>query len=193
MDDPLSAVDAHVGKHLFEKAIQEYWKEKLVLLVTNQLQYLPYANNVIFLNDGEVIGDGTFTELLESSLAFKEQMHKYGVAGEKKAEGKKQEEKKEVKTAEKSTTEIGKIKESISINRKYILTVVAGTLIFEEDKQTGLIGWNIYWYYIKKGRAVIFFFMALCLLLSVGSRVVSSWWLTEWTKNTYNLSQETCK
>ncbi len=105
LDDPLSAVDSHVGKHLFEKAIQEYWKDKLVILVTNQLQYLPYANKVIFLSDGEVI-DGTFNELLESSPAFKEQMHKYGVAGEKKAE-KKQEEKKDVKPTEKAKKEEG--------------------------------------------------------------------------------------
>jgi ABC-type multidrug transport system fused ATPase/permease subunit len=37
-DDPLSAVDAHVGHHIFEKAILGFLKDKPVLLVTNQLQ-----------------------------------------------------------------------------------------------------------------------------------------------------------
>ncbi len=97
LDDPLSAVDAHVGKHLFEKAIKDYWKEKLVILATNQLQYLPYADNIIFLSDGEVVATGKFDELMNSSAAFKDQMTKYGVTGAKEEE--KQEEKKEVKPA----------------------------------------------------------------------------------------------
>lgn len=37
-DDPLSAVDAHVGKHIFKHCIQEYLKGKTVLFVTHQLQ-----------------------------------------------------------------------------------------------------------------------------------------------------------
>ncbi len=97
LDDPLSAVDAHVGKHLFEVAIKQYWKDKIVILATNQLQYLPYADKVIFLSNGEVVGDGTFQELVESSPVFAEQMQKYGVGGEKEEEEK--EEKKEAKPA----------------------------------------------------------------------------------------------
>ncbi|XP_073163817.1 ATP-binding cassette sub-family C member 12 isoform X6 [Lepidochelys kempii] len=38
LDDPLSAVDAHVGKYIFEKCIKEALKEKTVVLVTHQLQ-----------------------------------------------------------------------------------------------------------------------------------------------------------
>jgi ATP-binding cassette subfamily C (CFTR/MRP) protein 1 len=104
LDDPLSAVDAHVGKHLFEKAIKDYWKEKLIILATNQLQYLPYADNIIFLSDGEVVATGKFDELMSNTPAFKEQMNKYGVTGAAKEEEKK-EEKKEVKAAEKAGPE----------------------------------------------------------------------------------------
>jgi ATP-binding cassette subfamily C (CFTR/MRP) protein 4 len=38
LDDPLSAVDAHVGRHLFDNCIKTYLKDKLVILVTHQLQ-----------------------------------------------------------------------------------------------------------------------------------------------------------
>ncbi len=106
LDDPLSAVDAHVGKHLFEQAIKKYWAGKIIILATNQLQYLPFADKVIFLSNGEVVGDGTFAELVASSPAFKDQMEKYGVGGEKKEEHEeKKEEKKEVvkQTAEATT------------------------------------------------------------------------------------------
>ena len=104
LDDPLSAVDAHVGKHLFEQAIKKYWAGKIIILATNQLQYLPFADKVIFLSNGEVVGDGTFSELVAQSPAFKEQMEKYGVGSEKKQEKveeqheEKKEEKKEVVT-----------------------------------------------------------------------------------------------
>lgn len=37
-DDPLSAVDAHVGQHIFAKAISGFLKDKPVLFITNQLQ-----------------------------------------------------------------------------------------------------------------------------------------------------------
>lgn len=49
-DDPLSAVDTHVGRHLFDECISDYLKDKTRILVTHQLQYLPQADTVIVLN-----------------------------------------------------------------------------------------------------------------------------------------------
>ena len=38
LDDPLSAVDQHVGKHIFTKCIKGILQEKTVIFVTHQLQ-----------------------------------------------------------------------------------------------------------------------------------------------------------
>lgn len=54
LDDPLSAVDAHVGKHLFHHCLAGLLKDKLVILATNQLNYLPYCDNIIVMNNGTV-------------------------------------------------------------------------------------------------------------------------------------------
>lgn len=51
MDDPLSAVDVHVGRHMFTACIRDALKAKTRLLVTNQLQYLPMCDHIIFMKE----------------------------------------------------------------------------------------------------------------------------------------------
>ncbi|XP_035890492.1 uncharacterized protein LOC118502378 [Anopheles stephensi] len=66
LDDPLSAVDAHVGKHIFEECIVKYLKEKVCVLVTHQLQYLKDMEHVVLMNMGNVEQQGPFRTLAES-------------------------------------------------------------------------------------------------------------------------------
>lgn len=58
MDDPLSAVDAHVGKHMFEECIDKYLHGKTRILVTHQLQYLHNVGRIIVLKDGAIQAEG---------------------------------------------------------------------------------------------------------------------------------------
>ena len=60
LDDPLSAVDAHVGKHLFEECIKKFLEDKVVILVTHQIQYLKEADNILVLQQGKVTHQGRF-------------------------------------------------------------------------------------------------------------------------------------
>uniref|UniRef100_A0A452VN02 Multidrug resistance-associated protein 4 n=1 Tax=Ursus maritimus TaxID=29073 RepID=A0A452VN02_URSMA len=53
LDDPLSAVDAEVGRHLFELCICQTLHEKITILVTHQLQYLKAASQILILKDNE--------------------------------------------------------------------------------------------------------------------------------------------
>ena len=53
LDDPLSAVDSHVAKHLFKNAISDYLKNKTVILITHQLNYIQYADKILFIKEGE--------------------------------------------------------------------------------------------------------------------------------------------
>ncbi|KAM4711155.1 ATP-binding cassette sub-family C member 4-like isoform 3-T3 [Anableps anableps] len=68
LDDPLSAVDAEVGKHLFEQCICGLLKNKCRVLVTHQLQYLKAADKVLVLREGHLMGQGTYNELQSSGL-----------------------------------------------------------------------------------------------------------------------------
>lgn len=51
MDDPLSAVDVKVSKHLFEKSIKKYLGNKICILATHQIQFLQDAKTIIVLNN----------------------------------------------------------------------------------------------------------------------------------------------
>ncbi|XP_067118437.1 ATP-binding cassette sub-family C member 4-like, partial [Centruroides vittatus] len=49
LDDPLSAVDVPVAKHIFEKCIKEYLKDKICILVTHQIQFLISTSKILVL------------------------------------------------------------------------------------------------------------------------------------------------
>ncbi|CAH1105165.1 unnamed protein product [Psylliodes chrysocephalus] len=70
LDDPLSAVDTHVGKQLFKECITGYLKSKCVILVTHQLQYLRPANCIYLLESGKVQASGTYQALKKSDSSF---------------------------------------------------------------------------------------------------------------------------
>lgn len=69
LDDPLSAVDTHVGKLIFESCIKGFLKEKVCVLVTHQLQYLTEVKHALLMNYGRVEVQGTFREL-KSTKSF---------------------------------------------------------------------------------------------------------------------------
>ncbi|KAJ5069267.1 multidrug-resistance like protein 1 isoform i [Anaeramoeba ignava] len=70
-DDPLSAVDSHVGRHIFDQAILgKVLQTKTRILVTHQLQYLPHSDFIIVIKDGEVFAKGTFEELIHKGVDF---------------------------------------------------------------------------------------------------------------------------
>ncbi|XP_067439487.1 ATP-binding cassette sub-family C member 4-like [Thunnus thynnus] len=68
LDDPLSAVDAEVGKHLFEQCICGLLKNKSRILVTHQLQHLRAADQILVLKEGHIMAKGTYNELQCSGL-----------------------------------------------------------------------------------------------------------------------------
>ncbi|XP_016524099.1 multidrug resistance-associated protein 4 isoform X5 [Poecilia formosa] len=70
LDDPLSAVDAEVGRHLFEECICGLLRKKPRILVTHQLQYLKAADQIVVLKEGQMVAKGTYSELQCSGIDF---------------------------------------------------------------------------------------------------------------------------
>jgi ABC-type multidrug transport system fused ATPase/permease subunit len=75
LDDPLSAVDAHVGKHLFEECILKLKeKKKCILFVTNALHFVKFSTKIIILKDGNIVETGNYIQLLERGKLFRDMM-----------------------------------------------------------------------------------------------------------------------
>jgi ABC-type multidrug transport system fused ATPase/permease subunit len=75
LDDPLSAVDAHVGRHIFDNLLSRrsgLLKECTCVLVTHQLQFLPRCDLVVVMEAGAIKHVGTHEELRQRGVNFAE-------------------------------------------------------------------------------------------------------------------------
>ncbi|XP_038168309.1 ATP-binding cassette sub-family C member 12 isoform X2 [Arvicola amphibius] len=190
LDDPLSAVDAHVGKHVFEECIKKTLKGKTVVLVTHQLQFLESCDEVILLEDGEICEKGTHKELMEErgryaklihnlrGLQFKDPEHIYNVAmvetlKESPAQGDE-----DAVLASGDEKDEGKEPEM----EEFVDTKApVHQLVQIESPREGIVTWETYHTYIKASGGYLVSFLVLCLFfLMMGSSAFSTWWLGLW-------------
>nr|XP_040220684.2 ATP-binding cassette sub-family C member 4-like [Anopheles coluzzii]XP_040220685.2 ATP-binding cassette sub-family C member 4-like [Anopheles coluzzii]XP_040220686.2 ATP-binding cassette sub-family C member 4-like [Anopheles coluzzii]XP_040220687.2 ATP-binding cassette sub-family C member 4-like [Anopheles coluzzii]XP_040220688.2 ATP-binding cassette sub-family C member 4-like [Anopheles coluzzii]XP_049463568.1 ATP-binding cassette sub-family C member 4-like [Anopheles coluzzii]XP_04946356 len=85
LDDPLSAVDAHVGRHLFDLCLGPQGRLGTLratrILVTHQVHFLKEADWVVVLNEGRVQAQGTPHDLVQSGIDFVELVERKEVEG----------------------------------------------------------------------------------------------------------------
>jgi len=66
-DDPLSAVDAHVDRHIFEEAISQILADKTRILITNGIHHLQDVDQIIVVKQGRIAQDGSYDELIQDT------------------------------------------------------------------------------------------------------------------------------
>ena len=71
-DDPLSAVDAHVGKHIFEKVIgpKGMLQRKTRILVTHGISFLPDTDYILVMKNGRIAEQGSYSQLIKQQGEF---------------------------------------------------------------------------------------------------------------------------
>ena len=72
LDDPLSAVDSHVGRHIFDNVIgpDGLLADKTRIVVTNAVNFLAQVDEILVVKDGEIAERGTYQELLNQQGPF---------------------------------------------------------------------------------------------------------------------------
>jgi len=135
MDDPLSALDAHVRKRIFDDVLCDKLKAKTRILVTHVIDFLDKVDKILVIENGKVIHNGTFDEIKD------EEYFKIIMQHQKQAEMVKDDE----ETKEKSV--VADEKEIISL-RKSHLSTKGSKLTVDENKEVAKVDWRVYMQYI---------------------------------------------
>ncbi|CUS12567.1 unnamed protein product [Tuber aestivum] len=192
MDDPLSAVDAHVGKHLFDKAICGLLKDKCRILATHQLHVINKVDRVVWMEDGRIEAVGTFDELMETSVEFARMMGE--IATESKEEEKRPladdqieedaaEEAEEAEEAEKSKD--NNIGEKGNGSQ-------AKVLMQAEERAVKSVPWNVYKAYIRaSGSYLVAPGVMFLLAIAQSCNIITTLWLGWWISDRFGLSRST--
>ncbi|CAF4884216.1 unnamed protein product, partial [Rotaria sp. Silwood1] len=77
LDDSLSAVDAHVGTHIFKSVIgpKGLLNGKTRLLVTHGVSHLQKCNDIMIVSEGEIVDHGSFNDLMLRSKILQDFLH----------------------------------------------------------------------------------------------------------------------
>ncbi|KAJ2731440.1 hypothetical protein IW152_004528 [Coemansia sp. BCRC 34962] len=82
LDDPLSAVDAHVARHLFDQVLGPTGLLKLCCRIhaTNAIQFIGKCDSVLMLQEGRIVESGTVDNLMERRGLVYNLIQEYGVS-----------------------------------------------------------------------------------------------------------------
>lgn len=82
----MSAVDPQVASDIFHKCIKETLADKLVVLVTHQLQFLQSCENIMVIKDGKQFALGDYNAITTTGFNIEEILQSYNDAVAKNAE-----------------------------------------------------------------------------------------------------------
>ncbi|KPI93322.1 putative multidrug resistance-associated protein lethal(2)03659 [Papilio xuthus] len=174
LDDPLSAVDANVGRQLFDGCINGYLRGTTRILVTHQIHFLKAADFIIVMSEGGIENMGTFDELVSSGKDFAMLLSALQEGKEKDADSTSL-----TKTDEKARPALLK---AISINEGDEQAQFEEQKMAAEERQSGNLRWEVVSTYFKAGGNIFFviftFFMVLMTAVSAG---VVDYWVSYWT------------
>uniref|UniRef100_A0A6M2F7E0 ABC-type xenobiotic transporter n=1 Tax=Populus davidiana TaxID=266767 RepID=A0A6M2F7E0_9ROSI len=179
-DDPLSALDAHVGRQVFDKCIKGELSWKTRILVTNQLHFLSQVDRIILVHEGTVKDEGTFEDLSNNGMVFQKLM---GNAG--KMEEYEEQENNEIvdnKTSSKQVANgvMNNLPKNVSGTKKP--KEGKSVLIKQEERETGVVNLKVLTRYKNAlGGAWVVMVLFMCYLMTEVLRVSSSTWLSNWT------------
>lgn len=170
LDDPLSAVDAHVGSEIFHNCFKSYLSSKTILLVTNNQQFLPYVDNIIMMHEGKIMETGNYQQLMANNGFFKNSFI--------------------VESSQAGSSE-KKVASSENIEKKIESSVKEKKIIEVEDRAVGSVKFSVYKTYIGySGGACMVSLVVFFMLCWQADRMYTDLFLSEWTDQSAEEQQE---
>ncbi|XP_015787127.1 canalicular multispecific organic anion transporter 2-like [Tetranychus urticae] len=206
LDDPLSAVDAHVASHLFDKVIgpKGLLKHKTRLLVTHRITFLPQVDQIIVMKDGKIHESGTYNELMAKKGEFADFIIQYLSEFESDSDLKDEnpimieEMKASVKpelearrasinalSRELSRLSIRSIRSAsvlnLSLDKKMEESLKNHNIVTTEKAETGSVKFSVYLEFFQAVGVMAFVLTIFFYLVASGLTFSSTLWLTEWS------------
>ena len=198
LDDPLSAVDAHVGRHIFRQCVKGLLAHKCVVLVTHALEFLPACDQVIVLENGAIVDQGTFEKVSQATTGVLASL----LQAQKEAQAQQTQEESPISPVdisplsaemkanseeEKKESALGENEASKEINAETPAKeteIKKGELTVEETRVKGKVNRSVYSLYFKAagGFGIIIVIFLLFILAQV-VRAINNWWLTYWSND----------
>lgn len=216
-DDPLSAVDEHVGSHIIENVLGEngLLASKTLILATNSIPVLSHAHRISMISNGQIVESGSYNESIAAKGAIYNLLKEFG---KKKAQSSNANDIEssitlvqsrsgsptidEIPVAITSETSTGNRRGSTYTLRRASVASFSKPRVHDDEQQRvteqkkehveqGQVKWNVYKEYAKSCNpwaiAVYFFF----LIAYSGLGVSSGFWLKHWSdENTRTGSNE---
>uniref|UniRef100_A0A0N5C8T7 Multidrug resistance-associated protein 5 n=1 Tax=Strongyloides papillosus TaxID=174720 RepID=A0A0N5C8T7_STREA len=172
LDDIFSSLDCVVAEKIFKKAILSMLKYKTVILVTSNPDYLSKCGQVIYMDGGTILEDGSHEELLERSEYYKNFFTTLKVKKD---------------YVDEATKEIISDNDDTKEDKLFHTPEKDGRII-DEEEDYGLqgISCKIYHEYIMAaGGYIVLSILLLAFIINVGTTIFSTFWLTKWMKDSH--------
>ncbi|KAF8941210.1 hypothetical protein BGZ47_007463 [Haplosporangium gracile] len=193
LDDPLSAVDAHVDQHLWERLIgpEGLLKDKTRVLITHGIHHLSGADQILVMKGGEVAETGTYEDLMVAGKIFYQLITDYAV--QEKKQGKEGSEKVlggeiTAAVASKAVEEglkAGMAATAVEADVKATTTNNASEddaqLVLAEEAAQSKVGWPLLKAYFKSASYLYSFLSFFIYILSQSSQIGVNVWLQHWS------------
>ncbi|EFR00027.1 oligomycin resistance ATP-dependent permease YOR1 [Nannizzia gypsea CBS 118893] len=177
LDDPLSAVDAHVGRHIMDNAICGLLKDKCRILATHQLHVLSRCDRIILMDNGRIEAIDTFDNLMRHNDSFQKLMSSTMQEEE-------QDKKEEARTVD-GNAEV--VKASDEENGPPVKA--PGALMQKEERAVNSVSWKVWGAYISNfGWPINLPIIVLGLILANGGTIVNALWLSYWVSRKFDFS-----
>lgn len=171
MDDPLSAVDAHVGRHIFDQAICGLLQDRCRVLATHQLHVLSRFDRIVWMDDGRVVAIDTYDALPRQFPVFQAL-----VAGQNEIPDQEEHQGEE---QEKTADDI--------LPQQQQQT---GALMTAETKAVKSVPWSVYAAYVRASGMLLNALWIFILLVAFrGANIATRLWLSFWSEESFALSR----
>ena len=166
-DDPLSALDANVGKNIVRNCIKEYLEDKTRILITHALQHVYYADKIYYMKKGKIIWEGDYKSLLNQEF-FKNFQQKVN---------------RNVKRR-KTILSMNDLKIRRTKSFEFKDSTVVKRLYKDEKKEVGIIKSKVFFMFFSyMGGFLTFVLLILVLCIWQSLKIYSDIWLGYWSEH----------